>query len=169
MSKATEVEQRAPRLWGIDHPYYAAEGYLNEFPSFEELSHAINGMDEDMNYVYRWDWFDAAAEHNADLYLGDEPRTEQYLTVTTVMQRKSSFSAFRCPIRHDQEADVIAWLSSDRVAGHLRKTWAPILDQNPDTAVQVADFAADIAYWRDRALAAERYVERHGGDAEVSR
>lgn len=156
------VEKDAPkRLWEIDHPYYAAEGYLSEFGSFEEMRAAIDSMDEDMNYVYRWDWFDAAAEHNADLFIEDEPRVEQHLTVTTVLQRKSKFINYRCPIRHDQEADVLAWLHSDRIAGHLRKTWEPIFDAN-DTGqlLDLSNLRSDVDYWRDRALAAERHVER---------
>lgn len=149
------------RLWEIDHPYYAAEGYLAEYDSFEAMRHAIDHMDEDMNFVYRWDWYDAAAEHNADNYLDDEPRTEQYLKVTTVLQRKSAFTNYRCPIRHDQEADVLAWLHSDRIAGYLRKTWEPILDAT-DTgqAIDLSNLRSDVDYWRDRALAAERHVER---------
>ena len=67
----------------------------------------------------------------------------------------------RCPIRHDQEADVIAWLHSERVAGHLRKTWAPILDASPaGGTLDLSNLASDVDYWRDRAQAAERHVER---------
>ena len=149
------------RLWEIDHPYYAAEGYLVEHDSFDVMRHAIDGMDEDMNFVYRWDWFDAAAAHNDDLYMDDEPRTEQYLKVTTVQQRKSRFATYKCPIRHDQEADVLAWLHSERIAGHLRKTWEPILDsKDAGQLIDLSNLRSDVDYWRDRALAAERHVER---------
>jgi len=151
-----------PRLWEIDHPYYAAEGsYSEAFDSFEELRANLDAQDEDMNFIYRWDWFDAAAEHNADLYMDDEPRTKQTLTITTILQRKSRFSTWSCPIRHDQEADVLAWLHSDRVAGHLRKTWAPILDTvTGSSAIDLSNVRSDIDYWRGRALAAERHVDR---------
>jgi hypothetical protein len=149
------------RLWEIDHPYHAADCEIDEYDSFEELRHAVDRMDEDMNFIYRWDWYDAAAAHNDRLYLDDEARTEQHLTVTMVMQRKSRFWAVRCPIRHDQEADVLEWLHSERVAGHLRKTWAPILDANDAGApLDLSNIRSDIAYWRYRALAAERHVER---------
>ena len=150
-----------PRLWEIDHPYYAADCEIEEHDTLESLIHAFARMDEDMNFIYRWDWFDAAAEHNADLFLDDEPRTAQHLTVTTVQQRKSRFWAYRCPIRHDQEADVLAWLHSERVAGHLRKTWAPILDASPaGGTLDLSNLASAVDYWRDRAQAAERHVER---------
>ncbi len=162
MADNTSADTAVPkRLWEIDHPYYAAEGHLNELDSFAELKADIDALDEDMNYVYRWDWFDAAAEHNTDLYMEGEPRTQQYLTVTTVMQRKSAFAQFKCPIRHDQEADVLEWLHSDRIAGHVRKTWEPIFDANETgPLLDLSNLRSDVDYWRDRALAAERHVER---------
>lgn len=120
-------------LWEIDHPYYGADGYTTEFESFAELRTAINAMDEDMNLVYRFDWEDDSQPHRAELFLGDEERTGQRLKVFTLMPRKSQCGEFVCPIRHDQEAEVIAWLSGPRVGGHLRRLWEPILGQAADT------------------------------------
>jgi hypothetical protein len=114
-------------LWEIDHPYYGADGHLNEFDSFAELRTAVNAMDKDMNLVYRWDWEDDSQPHRADLFFGDEERIGQFLKVFTLMPRKSTVAEYRCPIRHDQEYEVIEWLSGPRVAGHLRKLWEPIL------------------------------------------
>lgn len=119
----------APRLWELDHPYYGADGYDDRVDSFAELRHAIDRMDEDMNFVYRWDWKDYSQPHYDDLYLGDpdEPRAKQELTVHFLMPRKSKFASLTCPITHEQEAEVLEWLRGPRVLGYLRTMWAPLL------------------------------------------
>jgi hypothetical protein len=116
-------------LWEIDHPYYAPDGYANECESFEELKHNVGQCDEDMNFIYRWDWFDPQAPCNDSLFLPDEWRGgRNKLTVHMIQPRKSRFINFWCPVTHDQEDEVLVWLCGPRVAGHLRKWWEPVLD-----------------------------------------
>lgn len=115
-------------LYEIDHPYYAAKGYPSTFDTFAELRDAADRLDEDMNYIYRWDWADYSQSHYDDYGLTDAARAKQKLTVSFVLQRKSQFMTWTCPVTHDDEPTVREWLAGPRVLGHLRKTWAPLLD-----------------------------------------
>jgi hypothetical protein len=122
----------APRLWEVDHPYYGADGYENKVESFEELRAAVDGMDEDMNLVYRWDWKDYSQPQHDDLFVEGEYRGRQEFTVYWLMPRKERCGSTTCPITHEQEAEVIEWLRGPRCAGHLRRVWEPILGQVPN-------------------------------------
>lgn len=122
---------QTPHLWEIDHPYYGADGSYGDeqFESFQELRAAADGMDEDMNLIYRWDWKDystpeAAAQHYVDK--DDEEWGKQELLVFFLMPRKGAFGSFRCPVTYEEEAEVREWLSGPRCAGHLRTLWEPI-------------------------------------------
>lgn len=107
------------RLWEIDHPYYGAEGYPERAETFAELREIIDGSDEHMNHVYRWDW------QVADDYDTDK---RDRLYVFCALQRKSGFWSVSCPVTRDQEAEVLEWLRGPRVLGALRKLWEPLLD-----------------------------------------
>lgn len=117
-------------LWEVDHPYYAPDSYANKCESFEHLRHDVDRIDEDMNLIYRWDWVDPRHPSQDDLYLSDEYRSPiDTLTIWMLQPRKSQFISFSCPVTHEQEAEVLEWLRGPRVAGHLRKLWAPVLDE----------------------------------------
>lgn len=157
----SEIESK--RLWEIDHPYYGAEAggnYALHFDTFAELKANVDGCDEDMNFVYRWDWFDPNASHNDDLYLEGEARGKQRLSVFVVLQRKSAFLNWTCDVTHADEPAVLEWLHSDRILGSLRRTWEPVLDLAPDAPMELAHLRADLDYWRGRAQAAEAMVTR---------
>jgi hypothetical protein len=122
----------APRLWEVEHPYYGySEGYSEKVASFARLREQVDGMDEDMNFVYRWDWQDYAQPHYDDLYLSPAEREEQTFTIYWLMPRKGQFGSLSCPITHEQEAEVLDWLRSDRMLGYIRTMWAPLLDARP--------------------------------------
>ena len=104
-----------PHLWEIDHPYIGAEGYAERVDSFAELRAAVDEIDEDLNFVYRWDW-------HTDGDSGEE------FAVYVLMPRKEGFWSITCPISRDQEAEVLEWLRGPRVLGALRKWWEPLLD-----------------------------------------
>ena len=117
-------------LWEVDHPYYGADGYMNECESFEHLVHDVEQCDEDMNVIYRWDWVDPRHPSQDDLYLENEYRSPiNKLTIWMLQPRKSQFIAFRCPVTHEQEAEVLVWLRGPRCAGYLRKLWEPVFDE----------------------------------------
>ncbi|CAL9605880.1 hypothetical protein SUDANB95_05488 [Actinosynnema sp. ALI-1.44] len=120
-----------PHLWEIDHPYYAPDGYDDRVDSFAELKSIVDGYDEDMNVVYRWDWFDAAQPIHDDLFIDGEDRSKEELRVHFLKPRKAGFSTIRCPITKDQEFEVLEWLSGPRCLGYLRKLWEPVMDTLP--------------------------------------
>lgn len=152
-----------PRLWEIDLPFYGAEAggdCASHFDTFAEMRATIDACDEDMNFVYRWDWYDPKAAHNDDLFTEDDSRDgKQKLTVFVVLQRKSRFVNWSCDVTHADEPAVLEWLHSERIAGSLRRTWEPILDANPPD-MDLAHLRADLDYWRQRAEAAEQMVTR---------
>lgn len=138
-------------LWEYDHPYYGADGYSNKLESFADLRASVDGADEDMNLVYRFDWEDDSQPHRDDCFLDGEDRSGQRLTIHALMPRKSQFITWTCPISHDQEHEVIEWLRGPRIAGHLRKLWAPILGEPTDApAVPGADRPIKISVQLDQ-------------------
>lgn len=116
-------------LWEIDHPYYGCSYRSEGFDSFADLREAVDGSDEDMNFVYRWDWKDYSQPRHDDLFLPGEDRSEQKFCMTIVMPRKDLLVEWCCPITHEQEPEVLEFLRSPRVLGHLRKWWEPLLDE----------------------------------------
>jgi hypothetical protein len=119
----------APKhLWEIDHPYYAPDGNMNDEPSFAALKAVVDRSDEDMNVVYRWDWFDASQPIHDELFIEGDDRSEEKLTVHLMMPRKSGFWAVRCPVQKHQEFEVLEWLRGPRCLGYLQKLWEPVLD-----------------------------------------
>jgi hypothetical protein len=120
-----------PHLWEIDHPYYAADGHEERVESFAALKHMVDNSDEDMNVVYRWDWFDAAQSIHDDLHIDVEERSKEELSVHLLLPRKSRFWTVRCPIAKHQEYEVLEWLSGPRCLGYLRKLWEPVMDALP--------------------------------------
>jgi hypothetical protein len=73
--------------------------------------------------AFGWDWVDHTQPYADDLYLDDEDRSRQTFTVFAVMPRKERCISWTCPISHDQEAEVRAWLRGPRVLGVLRTLW----------------------------------------------
>jgi len=124
-------------LWEVNHPFYGAEANVNQCASFAELRATIDALDDHMNFVYRWDWRDWSQPHYDELFLPDEERGKPDFVVYLVMSRKDALLSFICPITHEQEPDVLAWLRSDRVLGNLRRWWEPLLDL-PDPVALVS-------------------------------
>jgi hypothetical protein len=115
-------------LWEYHHPYYGADGYNTECASFAELREYVDATDENMARIYRRDWVDPTQPYADDLFLDGEDRSTQTFTVYAVTPRTKRCISWSCPISHDQEAEVLAWLRSPRVLGALRTLWAPLLD-----------------------------------------
>jgi hypothetical protein len=114
-------------LWEYDHPYYGPEDHTNRCESFAELRADIDGLDEDMNFIYRWDWKDWSQPHHDGLFVDGEDRSAQDFTVFLILPRKSMLICFTCPVTHDDEPAVLDWLRGARVAGALRSWWEPLL------------------------------------------
>lgn len=116
-------------LWEIDHPYYGSDSSPNGCETFAELREAIDDLQEGPNHVYRWDWIDWSQPQHDDTFNDGEDRSGQEFAVFLVCPSKSATINFTCPITHDDEPEVLAWLRSDRVAGALQRLWEPILDE----------------------------------------
>jgi hypothetical protein len=119
------------------HPYYGAEGTgeygLTEFDTVDELIEHANGYDEDMNFVYRWDWNIPDPRDYEDPE--DGPIPPETLTLFVILQRKSRIVNWVAPVTADDEEKVREFLASDRILGALRRTWAPLLDAPTETDI----------------------------------
>lgn len=118
-------------LWEIRHPYHAADGREERVDSFTALKSIVDRADDDLNMVYRWDWFDAAQPIHNDPYVDGEDRSTEELSVHLLTPRKSGFWTITCPIAKHQEFEVLEWLSGPRCFGYLRRLWEPVMDSLP--------------------------------------
>lgn len=116
------------RLWEIDHPYYGSDANPNPCGSFAELRKAVDVLDDGMNHVYRFDWLDWSQPMHDDLRVPGEEPSPQEFTVFLILPRKDMTISFSCPISHEQEDEVLAWLRGPRILGALRALWEPVLD-----------------------------------------
>ena len=144
-------------LWEIDHPYYCSEGnfYKNGchtlFESWEEFAtpttvdsagfggNVLYDWDDDLNFLFRWDWKKA----DPDNYFlspgedGDETAEfEEAAKIDTLMlffmaQRKGRNMSAEVAVTEADEPAVRAWL--EKKAEYMRRIWEPLLD-TPDAA-----------------------------------
>lgn len=110
-------------LWEANHPYYGAGENEEKHEDFSSLKDAFAAMDEDLNFIYRWDW---KVQDVDDLEEGDDPRDR--LEVFYVQPRRERLWMLSCPLDRSQHDEVLEWLKSDRVLGYMRTMWAPLLD-----------------------------------------
>lgn len=129
-------EKRYPNLWEVNHPYGAADGWDETVDSFDELRAMVDGFDDDLNVVYRWDWIDESNPLHTDGYVGDEPPYAETFRVHLLQPRKSRFGTVECPITKDQESEVREWLAGARCFGYLKRLWFPIMG---DSGISVED------------------------------
>lgn len=112
-----------------DHPYgapdsnYYANGYQNaewhhEFETWDEFMSEMGKLDEDYNYLYRWDF-----------YVPDkrwaEPDEREYLEFCFVLQRKGTFLWARIyePKLEDEEK-IRAYLQEKWE--YVKRLWEPL-------------------------------------------
>lgn len=117
-------------LWEIEHESFgpSLDDDENTCESFTELRAEIDALWPEINQIYRWDWCDWSQPHHDGLFVDGEDRSGQGFYVYLVIPRKDRLISFACPITHEQEDEVLAWLRSDRVLGSLKRSWAPLLD-----------------------------------------
>jgi hypothetical protein len=118
------------------HPYYGAEAerdYQTEYETLDEMIQWAASYDEDMNFVYRWDWYVPPQEDIALAAEEGEEMPSETLTLFVVLQRKSRFLNISAPVTTGDEEKVREFLASDRILGALRRTWAPLLDTTEET------------------------------------
>jgi hypothetical protein len=139
-------------LYEVSHPYYGAEAerdYHVEFETLDELEKWLDAYDEDMNFVYRWDWTVPLDEDIAGALRCGEDAPQEALTLYVVLQRKSRFVNLYVPVTAADEPRVRALLTSDRVLGALRRTWAPLLDQEWEPTGWWRAVAPDGSLWAE--------------------
>lgn len=114
-------------LWETEHPYYGSSYINDRYASFEELREFVELLDDDLNVVYRWDWY--VYDTDSDEQTAEGGHNEQTFKVHIIMPRVDKIFSLSCPITKEQENEVRQWLQGPRVLGYLRRIWAPILDE----------------------------------------
>lgn len=143
----------AEHLWEHQHPYschegnYFKNGQHETFASWDEfaqpasfdkefnaLGNVLYNWDDDLNFLFRWDWKKADPE---DYWLkpGDpddetarfeEDRKTDTLLLFFMHQRKARNSSAEVKITEADEPAVREWLA--KKAEYMRKIWEPLLD-----------------------------------------
>lgn len=123
------------KLWEVDHPYYCTEGNYfvggarwdevhTEYDSWQEFYDAWGGTDEDLNFVFRWDWQRAdPSDYAYELEHGEELPPDT-LQVFWVLQRKAILRSTTCIVTEADEPAVRAWLTER--ARTVAAVWAPL-------------------------------------------
>lgn len=140
------------RLWEATHPYYCSngnyystEGHTN-FASWEEFAtpaafaktefvgNVLYDWDDDLNFLFRWDWNKADAD-NYFLSPGDpddetaafeEASKTDTLELFFMAQRKGRNMSASVVVTEDDEPAVREWLA--KKAEYMRTIWEPLLD-----------------------------------------
>jgi hypothetical protein len=138
-------------LWEFDHPYYCSEGnffksgYNTTFESWESFATPSAGksfndswnllydFDNDLNFLFRWDWKKADPE-NYYLKPGDpddesadlaEALKSDTLQLFFILQRKAYNISAEVIVSEADEPAVLAWLEGK--AAYMRSMWEPLL------------------------------------------
>lgn len=119
-------------LWEIDHPYYGPEGnyfanaektadYRHAMESWKAFQEEFSWMDDDLNWLFRWDWIPA-----------DEPGNPMYeidhdeLRLFYLMPRKGTFLWVTIQVEREDELEIRQWLFEKW--GYMRTMWAGVSD-----------------------------------------
>lgn len=140
-------------LWEVVHPFYCSEGnfYKNglhtHFASWEEFAtparfkdmgatgNVLYDWDDDLNFLFRWDWKKANKE---DYWLApgdpddETARYEEDQKTDTLMlffmaQRKGRNMSAQVTVTEADEPAVREWLTGK--AEYMRKIWEPLLGE----------------------------------------
>ena len=116
-------------FWETDHPYvapdsnyyangYESAAYTHAFDSWSDFLAELGDMDEDYNFLYRWDFY------SPDPKWAEKDEVPE-LHFCYILQRKGTFlwAKIRNPQPEDEEA-IRAYL--DARWDHVRRLWAPL-------------------------------------------
>lgn len=85
--------------------------------TLDELISALDRYAPDiLNQVYGWEWLTADESSGHDTFI-------------VHLHSASHRFNYTCPVKREQEAEVLAWLRGPRVLGALRHAWAPLLTE----------------------------------------
>jgi len=147
----TTVPNETPHLWEIDHPYYCSEGnfYKNgchtRFGSWEEFAspttfgpagfggNVLYDWDDDLNFLFRWDWkkadpddyFLSPGDDDDETAAFEEAAKADTLMLFFMAQRKGRNMSAEVAVTEADEPAVRAWLETK--AEYMRKVWEPLL------------------------------------------
>ncbi|GLY31999.1 hypothetical protein [Kineosporia sp. NBRC 101731] len=113
-------------LWDYDHPYYACEGnyykrdHAHRWASWAEFMSELGSSDEDLNLIYRWDWFTPDPTDYED---GEEIPSER-INLFFILQRKAICMSAHIDVTRDQEPEIRAFLV--KRARTVAQIWEPI-------------------------------------------
>jgi hypothetical protein len=121
-------------LWEVDHLYYCSEGnyYVGglhwsdvhtEYESWADFMEDWGNLDDDLNFVWRWDW--NRQDPNDVTEYGFDPEPD-VLRIFWVLQRKAILRSTFVVVTESDEPAVRTWLEAK--ARHMRRLWEPLLD-----------------------------------------
>jgi hypothetical protein len=110
-----------PNLWESKHSYYCEESGDHQFySSWEEFLENCNDLDDDLNFIFRWDWKEKD-EHTVE---PDDSSFQEVLLLYRVLQRKGRLTSQEILVRRDQEPEIKEWLR--KKFDYLKKLWEPL-------------------------------------------
>jgi hypothetical protein len=122
------------RLWEVKHPFYCTEGgyfwnqtdrkTIHAFGSWAEFLADMGNSDEDMNFLFRWDWSETDSETDEPTFNGDVYYRNGELKLFFMIQRKGFHSTHLVEVCRADEPAVRAWLQLR--LDYLMRVWAPL-------------------------------------------
>ena len=144
-------------LWEIDHPYYGpdhcwyatgqqARDDSMSFESWEmfatpssqtpleDIGNLLYDFDDDLNFLYRWDWKRADPDdywlspgaHDDETEALAEALKTDTLQLFFMLQRKGRMVYAEVKVTEADEPAVFAWLRTK--AAYMQQMWAPLLE-----------------------------------------
>ncbi len=135
------------KLYNIKHPYYCTHDNFFKRPSsqcetrfkfnsFDEFLKNCGSMDEDLNFLFRWDWINQENERHKALELHEKYSKElkfddtysdqsDKLELFYFLQRKGYMIVIIVDVSKDDEEKVKDYLTSK--FNHIKLTWNPII------------------------------------------
>lgn len=119
-----QVEALDPiHLWEVNHEYYGADGReVEEFETWADFLDEWGDMDEDLNFLYRWDWTFTAPEDMK--YLEEGEYSGDLMKLFYVLPCKDRLMSAYVKVDRSDEGVIREWLKPK--AEYMTKMWAPL-------------------------------------------
>lgn len=138
------IRERKRKLWEIDHPFYVEEGNFYEnhcHNTYDSWSSFVNDgipfIDEDLNFLYRWDW---KKMDQSDYFLDDLVSKESqkqvlkgygrvscvpdHLLLFYILPRKPKTISFEIQVEKEDEPVIRDWLKTKWE--YMKTMWEPL-------------------------------------------
>ena len=99
-------------LWEYEHPYYceSSDSYQSSYSSFDEYLISNSDVDDDLNFLFRWDWITSKIGNTLELYY--------------ILQRKAIIMKDIVRVEKIDEDSVRMFLESKMK--YMKRMWEPI-------------------------------------------